>query len=90
MKFNLMGEFMNKKRQNQESKLEEFRGIVLPGYYIHKNLGLVEITSACAYMQALNPDNTSVFIEHDGEIKEVTKSMLKKVNPLKKETEWNY
>ena len=47
----------------------------------HKNLGEVLITEACEYLQATNPDPTSIFIEHDGEIKEVTRNLVKLEEP---------
>ena len=42
----------------------------------HKNLGEVEYTEACQFLQLTNPDPTSIFIEHYGDIKEVTKSSV--------------
>ena len=43
---------------------------------IHKNLGEVEYTEACRFLQLTNPDPSSIFVEHDGDIKEVTKSLV--------------
>ncbi len=43
---------------------------------IHKNLGEVEYTKACQFLQLTNPDPSSIFVEHDGDIKEVTKSLV--------------
>ncbi len=42
----------------------------------HKLLGAVKITECCKELQALNPDATSMFVEHNGEIKEVSKSLV--------------
>jgi len=42
----------------------------------HKNLGDVFITIDCLAMQLQNPDPTSIFVEHDGEIKEVSRAMI--------------
>ena len=42
----------------------------------HRNLGLVEIDENCHALQAMNPDSTSMFIKHDGEIKEVTSALV--------------
>lgn len=44
---------------------------------IHKNLGNVYITDHCIFLQERNPDPTSIFVEHDDEIKEVCKHLLK-------------
>lgn len=42
----------------------------------HKILGIVEITEACEQMQKQNCDSTTMYIEHDGEIKEVSKTLV--------------
>lgn len=42
----------------------------------HKHLGDVLITENCLAMQAMNPDSTSMFVKHDGDIKEVTRSLV--------------
>lgn len=47
----------------------------------HKYLGEVSITEACNYLQATNPDPSSMFVEHDGDLKEVTKSLVKVGEP---------
>jgi len=47
-------------------------------HFIHQNLGPVETTEACVGMQSLNPDPSSLFVEHDGDIIEVTKALCKK------------
>jgi len=39
----------------------------------HKNLGFVKYTEACQFLQLTNPDPSSIFVEYDGEIIEVTK-----------------
>ncbi len=49
--------------------------------FIHKNLGSVEITEACAFMQKSNPDSSSIFVEHLGEIIEVSKHMIDFAHP---------
>lgn len=46
------------------------------GKRTHKNLGDVFITVECLAMQLQNPDPTSIFVEHNGEIKEVSRSMM--------------
>lgn len=47
-----------------------------PQKCVHKNLGDCLYTEACHYMQVRNPDSTTIFIEHEGEIKEVSKSLV--------------
>lgn len=42
----------------------------------HRNLGHVEIDEACLALQATNPDSTSMFVKHDGDIKEVTRALV--------------
>jgi hypothetical protein len=42
----------------------------------HKNLGICTITDTCRYLQSTNPDPSSVFVEHDGETKEVSKHLV--------------
>ena len=44
---------------------------------VHVNLGVVFITGECVALQATNPDMTSVFVFHEGEIKEVSKCLVK-------------
>lgn len=46
------------------------------GMVTHRNLGLVEIDESCLALQATNPDSTSMFVKHDGEIKEVTRALV--------------
>jgi len=45
----------------------------------HTGLGPVKITEQCKELQKTNPDPTSIFVEHKGHIKEVTKSLVKEV-----------
>ena len=47
----------------------------------HKNLGYGKITDACLAMQASNPDPTSIFIEHAGEVIEVSKQLVTVIDP---------
>ena len=42
----------------------------------HKILGECLVTQQCRYMQTANPDPLSMYIEHDGEIKEVTTALV--------------
>ena len=42
----------------------------------HRNLGECIININCLVMQVRNPDPTSIFVEHDGDIKEVSRSMI--------------
>lgn len=46
----------------------------------HKNLGDVFITIECLALQLRNSDPSSIFVEHDGEIKEVSRSMIESVD----------
>lgn len=46
------------------------------GRAMHRNLGLVEICETCLAMQAMNPDPTSMFVKHDGDVKEVTRALV--------------
>lgn len=46
------------------------------GKRTHKNLGTVFITVDCLALQLQNPDPTSIFVEHNGEIKEVSRSLM--------------
>ena len=43
----------------------------------HKNLGEVYISEVCEYLQATNPDPSSIFVDHDGDTKEVSKHLVK-------------
>jgi hypothetical protein len=42
----------------------------------HKNLGECLVTEACLHIQRTNPDTWTMFVEHDGELKEVTKALV--------------
>lgn len=44
--------------------------------FLHKNLGPVVFTEACEHLQKTNPDSSSIFVEHFGEIIEVSKAMV--------------
>ena len=46
----------------------------------HKNLGECIINMECLAMQLRNADPTSIFVEHDGDIKEVSRSMISETN----------
>jgi hypothetical protein len=46
------------------------------GKATHRNLGVVEITEACLFMQDCNPDASTLYVEHDGDIKEVSHNMM--------------
>jgi hypothetical protein len=50
------------------------------GRCMHKNLGEVFVTVDCLALQLQNPDPTSLFVEHDGEIKEVSRAMMEAPN----------
>ncbi len=60
------------------------------GEYNHKNLGKVKIDEQCLQLQKRNPDSSSIYVNHNGEIKEVSKKMisgdLKSMDGLSKET----
>jgi Zn finger protein HypA/HybF involved in hydrogenase expression len=43
---------------------------------IHSNIGECFVDIDCLRMQRINPDSTSMYVLHDGEIKEVTKAMV--------------
>lgn len=43
---------------------------------IHSNIGECFVDESCLYMQRRNPDSTSMFVLHDGDMKEVTKAMV--------------
>lgn len=45
-------------------------------FYIHRNLGIVYTDEACDYLNKDNPDSSSFFVVHDGEIIEVTFALL--------------
>ena len=64
------------------------------GFAFHKNLGAVEIDRACVALQAQNPDGSTAFVKHEGEIKEVTRALLVSVDSVEaiademKELQW--
>lgn len=45
----------------------------------HRHLGPVEITLKCMMLQQINPDPSSVYVEHRGEIIEVSKSLIEEL-----------
>ena len=51
----------------------------------HKNLGECVINMECLAMQLRNTDPSSVFVEHDGDIKEVSRSMIKNRSEMSEE-----
>lgn len=57
-------------------QLNEFR------VAFHRKLGAVEIDQSCIALQALNPDSSTVFVKHDGEIREVTRALLVSVDSV--------
>ena len=48
------------------------------GKYYHRTLeDMVEVTPVCIEMSKRSPmDRTSTFVEHDGDVKEVTESLI--------------
>lgn len=52
------------------------------GFVSHKNLGAVEIDRACVALQAQNPDASTAFVKHEGEIKEVARALLVSVDTV--------
>jgi hypothetical protein len=46
----------------------------------HRNLGECIINMECLAMQLRNADPSSIFVEHDGDIKEVSRSMISETN----------
>lgn len=44
--------------------------------YTHKFLGIVEINEECLKLYADSPDPTSMFVLHNNQIKEVSKSLV--------------
>ena len=47
---------------------------------IHRSLGDVTFTEACFLLMLKHGDSASVFVEHDGDIKEVSIALVKKVS----------
>lgn len=52
------------------------------GAAFHKTLGTVEIDCACVALQAKNPDVSTAFVKHEGEIKEVSRALLVSVDSV--------
>lgn len=46
----------------------------------HRFLGEVVICEGCIALNQANPDTTTTFVNHDGEIKEVTSKLLTENN----------
>lgn len=44
--------------------------------FYHKFLGPVVITEQCMQLQVKNPDPSTIFVEFEGEVREVTKNLL--------------
>lgn len=44
--------------------------------YYHVILGYCLMTDQCRTLQSTNNDATSIFVEHDGEIKEVSQALV--------------
>lgn len=42
----------------------------------HRLLGEVKFTDACAELEKTNPDKTSVFVEYEDDIREVTRNLI--------------
>jgi hypothetical protein len=42
----------------------------------HRFLGACLVTDACIILQRQNPDETSMFVEHEGDTKEVSKALV--------------
>lgn len=49
------------------------------GQVTHRHLGKVEITLKCMMLQKINTDPSSVYVEHDGEVIEVSKSLIEEL-----------
>lgn len=47
---------------------------------MHRHIGLCQVTETCLYMQRTNPDTTSMYVEHDGDLKEVTKALVHEID----------
>jgi hypothetical protein len=44
--------------------------------YRHRNLGEVKVTLDCVRMQGLNPDSTTMFVEYEGEVIEISRDLI--------------
>ena len=42
----------------------------------HRNRGRCVFTETCARLQSLNPDPSSIFVEIDGDVQEVTAALV--------------
>jgi hypothetical protein len=42
----------------------------------HRQRGVCFFTAACAHLQGTNPDPSSIYVELDGDIIEVTKALV--------------
>ena len=51
---------------------------------VHAYLGVCIYTAECDHLQQSNPDPTSIYVEHKGEIKEVSKALILQVPKLDK------
>lgn len=49
----------------------------------HRFLGLVWYSEGCKCLEDSNPDPSSLFVEHDGDTKEVSLSLITRVGALK-------
>ena len=69
---------IKKKTTFDAELLKKYPNIMPLGWYLHKNLGRVEIDNSCLLMQSKNADPTSVFILCEGDMLEVTKALLER------------
>ena len=57
--------------------------LVRPSWFrnvTHRNLGECIINMECLAMQLRNADPTSIYVEHDGDLKEVSRAMISEMN----------
>ena len=64
---------LKKHYEEREKKDSPF----IKGLAAHAILGRVEITDICIELQKTNPDDDTLYVEHKGEIKEVSKRLVK-------------
>ncbi|OBY86982.1 hypothetical protein [Delftia sp. JD2] len=50
------------------------------GIAFHRKLGAVHIDQACVALQVKNPDASTAFVVHEGDVKEVTRALLLSVD----------
>ncbi len=50
------------------------------GIAFHRKFGAVHIDQACVALQAINPDASTAFVVHEGEVKEITRALLLSVD----------